>query len=38
MSDAYGMITFAKSSDCDIDANAMLISLKPITKLFLKNI
>lgn len=27
MSDAYGMITFAKSSDCDIDANAMLISL-----------
>jgi hypothetical protein len=27
MSDAYGMITLAKSTDCDIDANAMLISL-----------
>lgn len=27
MSDAYGMITLAKSADCDIDAEAMLISL-----------
>ena len=27
MSDAYGMITLAKSTDCDVDSEAMLISL-----------